>query len=133
MSVIIPPACPVRVEETLLPLLRGTHPGIAFGTIRARDNPAQECVLAGEPQGMATPVSQYVRLRLSVIARREDGTGDFAKAQHLASGIIRTITSQGCITPIVSAQLDAGPMRLADGDASPIYCYAVLLLQVGVA
>ena len=128
-----PPARTPRIEATLLHFLRACFPGVHFGSLRDKGNPPLECVLAGEPQGMATPVSQYVRLRLSVIARREDGTGDFAKAQRLASGIIRTITSQGCITPIVSAQLDAGPMRLADGDAYPIYCYAVLLLQVGVA
>ena len=128
MSVMIPPACPVRVEETLLPLLRGTHPGIAFGTIHARDNPAQECVLAGEPQGMATPVSQYVRLRLSVIARREDGTGDFAKAQNLAADIIHAITAGGLPFPIVSAAPSSGPMRQADGPL--IFAYAILLLQV---
>ncbi|AKV55079.1 hypothetical protein BACT_0491 [Bifidobacterium actinocoloniiforme DSM 22766] len=133
MSVFNPPVHPVRTEETLLPLLRGEYPDVSFGSVRNSDDPPRECVLVGDPQGLATPVTQWVRVRLTVIVRRDDGSGDFAAEQHLAADIIRTITMQGCRPPIVSAKLDAGPMRLADGDASPIYCYAVLLMQAAVS
>lgn len=123
-----PPARTPRIEATLLHFLRACFPGVHFGSLRDKGNPPLECVLAGEPQGMATPVSQYVRLRLSVIARREDGTGDFAKAQDLAADIIHAITAGGLPFPIVSAAPSSGPMRQADGPL--IFAYAILLLQV---
>lgn len=123
-----PPARTPRIETTLLPFLRACFPGVHFGSLRDKGNPLLECVLAGEPQGMATPVSQYVRLRLSVIARGEDGTGDFAKAQDLAADIIHAITAGGLSFPIVSAAPSSGPMRQADGPL--IFAYAILLLQV---
>ncbi|MCT6899780.1 MAG: hypothetical protein M3Z40_01820 [Bifidobacterium sp.] len=123
-----PPARTPRIEATLLPFLRACFPGVHFGSLRDKGNPLLECVLAGEPQGMATSVSQYVRLRLSVIARREDGTGDFAKAQNLAADIIHAITAGGLPFPIVSAAPSSGPMRQADGPL--IFAYAILLLQV---
>lgn len=124
-----PPVRPIRVEETLLPLLRREYQdrGVVFGSLRDRGNPERECVLVAEPQGMATPVSQYVRVRMIVIARRQDGSGDFTEAQHLASDIIQTVTTAGQAGPVISAALDSGPVRQEEDGL--VFAYAVLLLQ----
>jgi hypothetical protein len=125
-----PVITPPRLEETLLPRLRDVYKNddIVFGSLRARSNPAKECVLVAEPQGMSTPVSQYVRARVSVIVRRSDGSGDFIAAQHLASDIIRKLTSADLPSPVVSMSLDSGPMRQVDDKL--IFVYATLLAQV---
>lgn len=125
-----PPKRPVRVEETLLPFLRMHYAdrGIVFGSMWSHGNPDTEVVLVGDPQGSATPVSQWVRVRLSVIVRRSDGSGDFAAAQDLAVDIIDTLTREGQTGPILSLDLDSGPMRQEDDRL--IFAYATLLLQV---
>jgi hypothetical protein len=129
MSVYRPPVLPRRVEPVILDLLRREHPDVTFGSLRSPDNPTRECVVVGEPQGPESPVTQYVRLRVSVWVRRDDMTGDIPSAQHLANDVISTITSKGAIDPIVSAELSGGPIRIAD-DAGPIYMYAIILLAV---
>jgi hypothetical protein len=130
MSVYHPPVNPVRVESTLLPLLREAYPDVTVGSLRNVGNPSRECVIVGEPQGMATAISQYVRLRVSVIVRRDDHTGDLPASQRLAGDIIHTLTSQGCVDPIISCELSSGPMRMTDSNL--IFSYAILLLQVAV-
>jgi hypothetical protein len=129
MSVYHPPVLARRVEPVILDLLRCEHPDVTFGSLRSPDNPIRECVVVGEPQGPQSPVTQYVRLRVSVWVRRDDMTGDIPAAQHLANDVISTITSKGAIDPIVSAELSNGPIRIAD-DADPIYMYAIILLAV---
>lgn len=129
MSVYHPTVTPRRVEPVILDMLRREHPDVTFGSLRSPGNPARECVVVGEPQGPQSPVTQYVRLRVSVWVRRDDKTGDIPAAQHLANDVISTITSKGAIDPIVSAELSSGPIRIAD-DAGPIYMYAIILLAV---
>ncbi|NEG96013.1 hypothetical protein GFD17_04405 [Bifidobacterium sp. SMB2] len=129
MSVFHPPVRTPRVEPVLLPLLRGRFPDVRFGGVRARDNPEHECVIVGEPQQPATPVSQYVRLRMSVWERRGDGTGDYAAAQRRAADICAYLTSLSPPYPICSMGLDSGPIRLADEDGT-VCAYLILLLTV---
>ena len=129
MSVFHPPVRPRRVEPYLLPLLRERFPDVSFGGVRSRDNPERECVMVAEPQQPATPVSQYVRLRISVWIRRGDGTGDYAAAQRLASLIATYLTGADLPYLVVSIGLDSGPIRLSDEDG--VTCaYLVLLLTV---
>lgn len=129
MSVYRPPVLLRRVEPVILDLLRREHTDVTFGSLRSPDNPTRECVVVGEPQGPESPVTQYVRLRVSVWVRRDDMTGDIPAAQHLANDVISTITSKGAIDPIVSAELSGGPIRVAD-DPGPTYLYATVLLTV---
>lgn len=123
-----PPAYPQRVEPTLLKLLRAEFPDVEFGSLRSRGNPVRECVIVGEPQGMCTPISQYVRLRVSVIVRLPDGSGDVTGSQRLAGQIIGELTSNGATGPVISVNLSSGPMRITDDQL--IYSYAILLLTV---
>jgi hypothetical protein len=129
MSVYQPPVKPRRVEPVILDMLRRERPDVTFGSLRSPANPTRECVLVGEPQGTQSPVTQYVRLRVSVWVRRDDTTGDIPAAQHLANDIISSITSKGCVDPIVTAELSSGPIRITD-DTGPIYMYAIVLLTV---
>ncbi|PLS30101.1 hypothetical protein Uis1B_2073 [Bifidobacterium margollesii] len=129
MSVLAPPSRPPRMEPVLLPLLRERFGDARFGTIRDRGNPRLECVIVAEPQQRATPVSQYVRLRVSVWARRDDGTGDIDAAQRLAADIELFLTGLWPPAPIVSIRHESGPVRMGDGDGT-LCAYLVLLLTV---
>lgn len=120
---------PRRVEPVLLPLLRERFPDIGFSSIQSRDNPPRECVLIGEPGQTATPVSQYVRLRVSVWARRDDGTGDIDAAQHLAADIESYLTGLHPPRPVVTIGHESGPMRMSDENGC-LMAYLVLLLTV---
>ncbi|MBV4125319.1 hypothetical protein KSY59_10165 [Bifidobacterium longum] len=113
----------------LLPLLRERFPDIGFSSIQSRDNPPRECVLIGEPGQTATPVSQYVRLRVSVWARRDDGTGDIDAAQHLAADIESYLTGLHPPRPVVTIGHESGPMRMSDENGC-LMAYLVLLLTV---
>ncbi|MFR3249404.1 hypothetical protein [Bifidobacterium longum] len=125
----MPSTRPRRVEPVLLPLLRERFPDIGFSSIQSRDNPPRECVLIGEPGQTATPVSQYVRLRVSVWARRDDGTGDIDAAQHLAADIESYLTGLHPPRPVVTIGHESGPMRMSDENGC-LMAYLVLLLTV---
>lgn len=125
----MPSTHPRRVEPVLLPLLRERFPDIGFSSIQSRDNPPRECVLIGEPGQTATPVSQYVRLRVSVWARRDDGTGDIDAAQHLAADIESYLTGLRPPRPVVTIGHESGPMRMSDENGC-LMAYLVLLLTV---
>ncbi len=66
------PVTPRRTEPLLLPKLRTLFPDVTFDTIERSDlePPFTEATLADSMQGMSTPISQYVRLRLSVRCMR---------------------------------------------------------------
>lgn len=125
----MPSTRPRRVEPVLLPLLRERFPDIGFSSIQSRDNPPRECVLIGEPGQTATPVSQYVRLRVSVWVRRDDGTGDIDAAQHLAADIESYLTGLHPPRPVVTIGHESGPMRMSDENGC-LMAYLVLLLTV---
>ena len=125
----MPSTRPRRVEPVLLPLLRERFPDIGFSSIQSRDNQPRECVLIGEPGQTATPVSQYVRLRVSVWARRDDGTGDIDAAQHLAADIESYLTGLHPPRPVVTIGHESGPMRMSDENGC-LMAYLVLLLTV---
>lgn len=125
----MPSTRPRRVEPVLLPLLRERFPDIGFSSIQSRDNPPRECVLIGEPGQTATPVSQYVRLRVSVWARRDDGTGGIDAAQHLAADIESYLTGLHPPRPVVTIGHESGPMRMSDENGC-LMAYLVLLLTV---
>lgn len=72
------PVTPRRTEPLLLPRLRELFPDVTFDTIERNDlePPFTEATLADSMQGMSTPISQYVRLRLGVRCMKEDHTGE---------------------------------------------------------
>ena len=129
MSVTTPRTLPRRVEPVLLPLLREEFPDVVFSSIRSRDNPPRECVIIGEPGQKATPGSQYVRLRVSVWVRRDDGAGDIDAAQKLAAGIESYLTGPHPPRPVVTIGHESGPMRMTDENGC-LMAYLVLLLTV---
>lgn len=127
-----PVVTPVRVEHYMLPLLRKTFPEVKFSTIHSRADPlTNECVLVGEPGQLATPISQYVRLRMSVYVTRADGTGDFQSAQELAARIEAEVLKHGTSAPFVDAEHSSGPIRVADGNE--IFAYSIALLTVAIS
>lgn len=79
------PVTPRRTEPLLLPRLRELFTDVTFDSIERNDlePPLTEATLADSMQGMSTPISQYVRLRLGVRCVREDHTGDWDKAARL--------------------------------------------------
>ena len=88
------PITPRRTEPLLLPKLRTLFPDVTFDTIERADlePPFTEATLADSMQGMSTPISQYVRLRVSVRCMKEDHTGDWDKAarvwRHVVFGCV---------------------------------------------
>jgi hypothetical protein len=127
-----PVVTPVRVEHYLLPLLREAFPDVTFSTIRSRvDPPTNECVLVGEPGQLSTPISQYVRLRMSTYVTRADGSGDFQAAQELAARIEAEILKHSTDAPFVDASHESGPIRIADENM--LFAYTIVLLTVTVA
>ena len=78
------PVTPRRTEPLLLPKLRTLFPDVTFDTIERSDlePPFTEATLADSMQGMSTPISQYVRLRLSVRCMREDHRARNRRAAH---------------------------------------------------
>ena len=129
------PVTPRRTEPLLLPRLRELFPGVTFDTIERNDlePPFAEATLADSMQGMATPISQYVRLRLSVRCMRENHTGDWGGAARLWADIAREIIRLGHTAPLIDASLESGPVRMADEDKRLVCAYGVLLLVVAVA
>ena len=101
------PITPRRTEPLLLPRLRELFPDVTFDTIERNDlePPFTEATLADSMQGMSTPISQAVRLRLSVRCMREDHTGDWDKAARLWAAIAREIIRLGTVAPLISASL----------------------------
>lgn len=128
MSVFHPPTRTPRVEPLLLSPLRERFPDVTFVTMRSRDNPERECVIVAEPQQAATPVSQYIRLRCSIWARRDDGTGDLDAAHRLASDIEWYLTSIWPPEPLIRIEHDSGPVRMTDENGC-MYAYLILLIQ----
>lgn len=128
------PVTPRRTEPLLLPKLRTLFPDVTFGSIERSDlePPFTEATLADSMQGMSTPISQYVRLRLSVRCMREDHTGDWGKAARLWADIAREIIGLGNVAPLISASLESGPVRMTDEDKRLVCAYGVLLLEVTV-
>lgn len=129
------PVTPRRTEPLLLTKLRTLFPGVAFDTIERSDlePPFTEATLADSMQGMSTPISQYVRLRLSVRCMREDHTGDWDKAARVWAAIAREIIRLGQKAPLIDASLESGPVRMTDEDKRLVCAYGVLLLQVSVS
>ena len=119
-----------RVEPLLLPMLRERFPGIRFATTQQVFDPPYTFVrLNAEPQGMATPVSQYVRLRVSVVVARHDRTGDWQHAQDVAMSVERAVCEYAArVQPFISAEHDSGPIVLDDSE--PKSAYSVVLLMV---
>lgn len=124
-----------RTEPLLLPRLQELFPDVTFDTIERNDlePPFTEATLADSMQGMSTPISQYVRLRLSVRCSREDHTGDWDKAARLWADIAREIIRLGTVAPLIDATLESGPVRMTDENKRLVSAYGVLLLEVSVA
>lgn len=128
------PITPVRCEPLFLDRLRTLFPDVRFGTVKSRETVSyEECVLADSMQGMRTPVTQYVRLRLSVYSVRADGTSDWDKAVRLYARIENEIIKLGKTRPLVDASHESGPVRMADDDIETVHAYGVILLEVVVA
>ena len=129
------PVTPRRTEPLLLPRLRELFPDVTFDTIERNDlePPFAEATLADSMQGMSTPISQYVRLRLGVRCMREDHTGDWDKAARVWAAIAREIIRLGQKAPLIDASLESGPVRMTDEDKRLVCAYGVLLLQVSVS
>lgn len=129
------PVTPRRTEPLLLPKLRTLFPDVTFDTIERSDlePPFTEATLADSMQGMSTPISQAVRLRLSVRCMREDHTGDWDKAARLWAAIAREIIRLGNVAPLIDASLESGPVRMTDENKRLVCAYGVLLLEVSVA
>lgn len=121
------PVAPRRVDALLLDPLRERFPDYTFGTLRRHDDPQVEVVLADSMQGMCTPISQYVRLRVSVRC-----AGGWDKAAAVWSDVCREIIRLGATRPLVGASLESGPVRMVDDDGTRAYAYGVLLLEVAV-
>ena len=123
-----------RTEPLLLPRLRELFPDVTFNTIERSDlePPLTEATLADSMQGMSTPISQYVRLRLGVRCMREDHTGDWDKAARMWAAIAREIIRLGKTAPLIDASLESGPVRMTEEDSRLVSAYGVILLEVSV-
>jgi len=120
---------PHRIEPLLLPFLREKFPDVVFTTVKAAETPSRECLIVAEPQQLASPVSQYVRIRMSTYATTETGY-DFQAAQTLAGQIEAEILQHGTMSPFIDAEHSSGPIRIADENG--IFAYSIILMTVSV-
>lgn len=118
-----------NVETVLLPILRETYPTVSFVTSETElAKPFEQCVVVAEPQGMATQVTQYVRIRLTMRVIQADGTSLWKTARDHLKNIMTTCLTQATTSPFVDMSLESGPIRLVvDNDTC---AYAILLASV---
>lgn len=78
-----------------------------------------------------TPVSQYMRLRVSAYASQADGvTCDWAKALDLSERACRWILANRHARPLIDASVESGPLQTHDDALRQDLAYTVILLTV---
>lgn len=123
-----------RVEGMLLPLLRAEFTGLTISNIKPKQTPPYECVLIrADLQQKVNAISRYCRIGVSAWSVRASGEPNFQAAHDIAAAIgkyIETLPDAGG-TPLITADIESGPLRLKDDLAGQLeFAYLSVLTIV---
>lgn len=109
--------------------LSAALPEITFGhDMPEGDGP--KCLMVVDPGRYPTPVTQSMTLRLTVVKRNPDGSGDWAAACELTRRIHRWLLLHATDHPLCAVEVQSGPLRTHDDRLGCETAYSTVLLTV---
>ncbi len=109
--------------------LSAALPEVAFGwDMPEGDGP--KCLMVLDPGRYPTPVTQSMTLRLTVVDRHADDSGDWAAAYALTRRIHRWLLAHATDHPLCAAEVQSGPLRTYDDRLGCETAYSTVLLTV---
>lgn len=131
MSRPIPTSWP-DIDAWVLPLLRAAFPALTVGNRKPAPGPDLRALVVRSDYGQrVTPLSRYVRLGIQswVTTSAQEARTDQAFDQARDAGaFLETLDPDG--SPLLSASVDSGPIRVEDPESGLEYAYTVVLLEV---
>lgn len=100
-------------------------------TVNVRTSRRRELVVRADLQQKVTPISRYARVGVQAWSVRADGSADLGDAFDLAAAAAHWLESN-VSGPILSADVESGPSRVADSVTRLEYQYVTVLLEVAV-
>lgn len=88
------------------------------------------CLMALEPGRYPTMITQTVMLRLTVIKRNPDGSGDWATASDLTRRILGWLRDHATDSPLCGVEVESGPLRTMDARLRCETAYTTVSLTV---
>lgn len=109
--------------------LSAALPDVVFGwDMPEGDGP--KCLMVVDPGRYPTPVTQSMTLRLTVVDRHADGSGDWAAACALTRRIHRWLLQHATNHPLCAVEVQSGPLRTYDDRLDCETAYSTVLLTV---
>lgn len=109
--------------------LSAALPDVVFGwDMPEGDGP--KCLMVLDAGRYPTPVTQSMTLRLTVVARHADGSGDWAAACAITRRIHRWLLQHATDYPLCAAEVQSGPLRTYDDRLGYETAYSTVLLTV---
>lgn len=116
---------------TLTPLMA---PVVVRNVKPKQTAPYKALVVGADLQGRVTPISRYCRVRLQGWSVRADGTTDLADARTIAAAAGAHLEAlPRASSPLIHAEVDAGPYRVTDPISGLEYQYVTVLCEVRAA
>lgn len=126
---IIPTTTP-DVEAHLITALAGD---VDVANVKPeRSAPYKVLVLRADLQQKATPISRYCRVGVQGWVVRPDGTADIGDAFDITADLGRRLEELSGDGIVLSAEVESGPVRVADDLTRIEYQYLTALLEVTV-
>lgn len=109
--------------------LTAAFPDTVFGwDMPGGDGP--KCLMVLDAGRYPTPVTQSMTLRLTVVRRNPDGSGDWVSACALTRRIHRWLLQHATDYPLCAAEVQSGPLRTYDDRLGCETAYSTVLLTV---
>lgn len=126
------PLVPPDVEAALIAALdTALDADVSNLKPRASTTAYRHLVVRADPQNLATPLTQYVRLGLSAYVTTATGTEDLAAAVALATAATRHVLRSRAQL-LVHSEPQSGPARVFDSVLEIEFAYSTLLLEVAL-
>lgn len=97
-----------------------------------RSNPYQVLVLRADLQQKVTPISRYCRVGIQGWSVRPDGSADLGDAFDITADAGRRLEELTGNGIVLSAEIESGPVRVADDLTRIEFQYLTALLEVTV-
>ncbi len=109
--------------------LSAALPEVAFGwDMPEGDGP--KCLMVLDAGRYPTPVTQSMTLRLTVVRRNPDGSGDWVSACAITRRIHRWLLRHATDYPLCAVEVQSGPLRTYDDRLGCETAYSTVLLTV---